>query len=238
LAAPDRSSAIGEVVDMNPLLVLALATPMWGFSLAPPTLASVDAAPLASIDAATLAQLREVRPLTTESDLAHVAHNNTMMDLTRGFQLAATAAMAVTGVLGFIQFGDEYGFHSRYEDTACATGNSVFDYCGRSTPWVHLTSALTTAGLGLTSFIMSTQVDFDLAGRIDGDWRTYEVTRWVGLGMFVVQALAGFLIANSVRFGWANEQGDFQTLQALAAGHMVWGAATLALETYNTILLF
>jgi hypothetical protein len=220
---------------MNPLLALALSTPIWGFSLQPPMAVS-------SVSPAPIAQVRTIaEPLPSSAaamDVERIAANESMMDLARGFQLTATVAMAVTGVFGLIQFGDEYGFHGDYSETACASGDPVFDYCGRSTPVPHLVSALGTAGLGLTSFILSTQVDYDLAARHDGDWRTYETTRWIGLGMFLVQAAGGFLLANSVRFGWADEQGDFDTLQALAGAHAVWGIATLGLETFNTALLF
>jgi hypothetical protein len=220
---------------MNPLLALALATPVWGFTLQPPMA-------LSSIAPRDVAQIRSVSseplPRAYDVDAETVAHNDTIMDLTRGFQLAATISMAVTAVFGAIQFGDEYGFHGDYSQTACANGNSVFDYCGRTTPIPHITAVGATAGLGLAALVLTTQVNYDLAGRIDGDWRTYEITRWVGLGMMAVQAIGGFLIANSVRFGWADQQGDFDTLQALSIGHMAWGAATLALETYNTALLF
>lgn len=221
---------------MNPLLALALATPIWGFSLQPPMAVS-SIAPAPSAQVRTVVEAPFPRS-TTQMDLERVAQQETMMDLTRGFQLAATVAMAVTTGLGLTQFADEYGLHDEYSQTACATGDAVLSDCGGSTPVAHLVSALGTAGLGLTSFILSTQVDYDYASRRDGDWRTYETTRWVGLGMFVVQALGGFLLANSVRFGWADEQGDFDTLQALAGAHAVWGVASLGVETFNTALLF
>ena len=44
--------------------------------------------------------------------------------------------------------------------------------------------------------------------------------------------------ANAVRFGWANPQHDFTTLEGFALGHMCLGAAILGLETFNSILLF
>ncbi len=81
-------------------------------------------------------------------------------------------------------------------------------------------------------------MDFARAARHDADWRIYEVTRWVGLAMFVVQGLGGFLIANSQRFGWADEQRDFGTLQDLATVHMAFGLATAGLEVYNTAIMF
>jgi hypothetical protein len=161
-----------------------------------------------------------------------------MMEWTRSMSAVTVVVFAATAVLGAIQFGDEYGFHSDQSHTACATGEAVFNRCGEATPWPHVIGVIATAGLGLTTFILSTQVDYELAERHDGDWRTYEVTRWVGLGMFVVQALGGFLLANAVRFGWADEQKDFETFQAFAIAHLALGAATLGVEIFNTAILF
>lgn len=219
---------------MPSAFTLFLATSIWGFTLQPP-------ASISTITAPQLPQVRAGMPALTLEDehrAAEVARNNTIMDWTRGMELAGTISLAVTAVFGAIQFGDEYGFHGDYSQTACANGDPVFDYCGRSTPVPHLTAAGVAAATGLTAFILSTQVNFDLAAAIDGDWRTFEVTRWVGLGMTVAQAILGFFVANSIRFGWLNEVNDFDTLQGLAAGHLALGVATLALETYNTILLF
>jgi hypothetical protein len=215
---------------MGPLLAVVLATPIWGLALQPPTLDAIDVAPLA--------QIRDVVTPTSEAPRLTPPFDHTLVDLTRAFQVGSTVAMAMTAMLGAIQFGDEYGFHARQQDTRCAHGDAVLASCGTSPPAAHLGFALGTAALGLTAFVLTTQVDFEAMAREDGDWRVYEVTRWVGLGMFVVQALGGFLIANAVQFGWANPQSDFTTLQGLAAAHMVWGIATLGLETANTILAF
>jgi hypothetical protein len=212
---------------METLAALALATPIWGFALDVPRAAPDLALPAAQIEAAV-----EVQGPAAE------AHTLTMMDWTRGFTLATMAAFAATAVLGFVQFADEYGFHERYEETACATGQSVMGYCGEATPWPHLLAAGTTAGLGLTTFVLSTQIDYDVAERHDSDWRIYETTRWIGLGMFAAQAALGFLLANAIRFGWADPQGDFETLQALSFAHMGLGVATFGLETFNSILIF
>lgn len=219
---------------MNPL-VLVLATPVFGLQLTPPAM------PSGMLD--VVADYGDAQPSALAADLEREelqreAHDRDMRDWTRGFSLASLAALAVTGVLGFVQFGDEYGFHQGYGDTACAHGTAVFGSCGSETPYVHAIAAGTTALLSTTTLVLSTQVDFDRAARADGDWRTYEVTRWVQFGMLLVQALGGFLIANAVRFGWANEANDFGTLQGFATAHMVWGAATLGMQAYNTILLF
>lgn len=216
------------------LAALLVATPIWGFALRPPT-AIPTSLPILELTA-------QLRAAEVDDEVAREraaeAHNLEMMDWTRGFSVASVVAFAAAGVLGFIQLADEYGFHSDPSQTACATGNAVLDYCGEPTPWAHLIAVGATAGLGLTTFAFTTQVDFERAARRDGDWRIYEVTRWVGLAMFIVQGLGGFLIANSIRFGWADEQRDFETLQALAIAHMAWGTATMGLEVYNTAIMF
>ncbi|MDQ3032017.1 MAG: hypothetical protein M3Y87_06345 [Myxococcota bacterium] len=222
---------------MNTLVALALSTPIWGFSLQPPTAApSIVPQHAAQVSIAIDDELS--RDAELEASAAAAATDTTMMDWTRNMSLASVAAMAVAAGLGLTQFADEYGFHGAQSRTACANGDAVFSDCGDETPWPHVLAVGATAGLGLTTFVLSTQVDYEAAARRDGDWRIYEVTRWVGLGMFVVQAAGGFLLANAVRFGWADEQRDFGTLQALAAGHMAWGVATLGLETYNTAIMF
>jgi hypothetical protein len=218
---------------MHPLVALALSTPIWGLSLhAPMALASVAPPPIAQVEDVEA-------PVIPADAFAHgAAYDRTTMDLTRAFQLGATVAMAGTNVLGLIQFGDEYGFHRDLTDTACATHDAVLDDCGQATPVAHLVAAGGTAGLGVAAFVFSTQIDYDVASRFDGDWRTYEVTRWLGLGMNALQAVFGFFLANAIRFGWADPQRDFDVLQGFAIGHAALGIATLGVETYNTALLF
>ena len=205
-------------------------TPIWGLALRPS--ASSPAIDVVTAPAAT----SQLRPITGR-DVAP-AYDTSLMEWTRAMSLASVVAFAGAGVFGAIQFADEYGFHGTRDETACATGDNVLDDCGAATPWPHLLAVGATAGLGLTTLVLSTQVDYDEAARLDADWRTYEVTRWIGLGMFVVQAAGGFLLANAIRWGWADEQRDFETLQALAGAHLGWGAATLGLEIYNTAILF
>ena len=224
-------------VGMNTLIALALATPVWGFALQPPTWTSPSILPeqVAQYETPT----RVVIDTEVPSDQAfREAHASTMMDWTRATSLATSIAFAVTGVLGFIQFSDEYGFNDRWTQTACATGEAVLDDCGDETPWEHALAAGTSASLLVTQFGISTAVDFDIAARRDGDWRTYEVTRFIALAMGVLQGLGGFLLANAIDFGWADEQADFDTLQAFAGAHMALGGATLGMNVANTILLF
>jgi hypothetical protein len=214
-------------------MAVALATPIWGFSLAPP--AALFTAPPVRLGELSFAATRSS---VASLDAGHDGHDATMMDWTRALELTSTVAMAITTAFGFVQFADEYGFHDAYTQTPCATGQALLDDCGQSTSIPHLASALTTAALGASALVVSTQVDFDQAWRIDGDWAEYDLVRWLGVGMLVVQAVYGALLANAVRFGWADAQHDFPTLQGLAAGHLLWGMATLVVQTYETALVF
>jgi hypothetical protein len=224
---------------MGPFALLVLATPFWGYQLSPPTM------PSALLDPVVTTQLADAQlgyggtaALDTEAEQRADAQNRMWMDWTRGMSAASLAALALTGIFGFVQFGDQYGFHSSYNETACAHGTGVFESCGTTPPYVHATAAGTTALLTTATLVLSSQVDFDRAARIDGDWRTYEVTRWVQFGLLVAQAIGGFLLANATRFGWADEARDFDTLQGFGVAHMALGAAALGMQLYNTVLLF
>lgn len=217
---------------MLPLTALALATPIWGFSL------HLNATPLPAAALAPVYATNEDGSVSLAEWTSAESTNNTLMDWNRALSLATVGAMAVTGVLGFIQFGDEYGFHERRTDTACATGNDVLGGCGENVPWAHAALAGTSALLGVTTLIVSTQIDFERAARHDADWRIYETTRWVSFGLLVAQGLLGFFMSNAVRFGWADEDQDFMTLQGFAVGHMILGASALGMQAVNTALIF
>jgi hypothetical protein len=232
---------------MQTLIAFAIATPVWGFALEAPILAGPVLLPqqLAQVEIETpppelyvpedYSGLEGV-PETRLSEAER--HTVTMMDWTRGLTVATSAAMLVTAVLGAIQFSDEYGFHDEWIDTPCARGDTIFGWCGSETPWAHAIGAVTSAGLLISAFVVSTQIDYEIATRRDGDYRTYQTTRWIALGMGALQALAGFLLANSVRWDWLDERQDFDTLQGLAIGHMLFGLATFGMNTANAILLF
>jgi hypothetical protein len=229
---------------MPTLATLLLATPIWGFALQPPTLLppTVGAPSFvvepASLDDAARNDLERGLSADAATERRAEDHNLHMMAWTRGMSAASIVAFAAAGVLGWVQLADEYGFHDEYSQTACASGGAVLGYCDDATPWPHLIAVGATAGLGLTTFVLSTQVDYERAARRDGDWRIYEITRWVGLGLFVAQGLGGFLLANAIRFGWADPQADFDTMQGFAVAHMALGTATLGLEVYNTAIMF
>ncbi|AKF04480.1 hypothetical protein DB32_001629 [Sandaracinus amylolyticus] len=213
---------------MPGLAALLVATPIWGFALRPPSTLDLEVVGERVVVAATPSELAPPEdPLQPEK-----------MQWTRGIVLSTALAMAVTLGIGAVQFADEYGFHDSYDDTRCAQGTAVLDNCGEDVPWQHAVAAGITAGGVIFATLKSFFIDFDGVARVDSDWRVYETTRWVVLGMVVAQAIAGVLVSNAVRFGWADPVDDFDTLQAFAIGHMALGAATLGVQIANSILVF
>ncbi|AKF11313.1 hypothetical protein [Sandaracinus amylolyticus] len=226
---------------MPTFAALALATPLFGLSLQVPVLASPELHPdvVAQLapgapdpaqleDAAIAAQLRQRQEIA----LVH-----------RAFGVATWASMAATAVLGFIQFGDEYGFHGARSETACAQGTAVLqDFC-EGTPWPHAVAGFTTAALYFTTFTLS----FFMPDPLDlehqqSDWaervRIHRALRWVHLGGVVLQALLGIFIANHEAFG-LDTNDDFDALQALAGVHMGVGIVTFgALSAAAALVTF
>jgi hypothetical protein len=224
---------------MNPILALALSTPVWGFSLTPPVLATPDLSPETAGDVVTVTNTELLD--RSADDVAAEARNQHLMNWTRALSVSTTFAMAVTGVFGFVQFHDEYGFHDEYAETNCGRGvqgDPVFSYCGEATPVPHLLGAGASAVALFSTVGVSTQIDFDRAARRDGDWRTYETTRWIALGLGLAQALGGAFLANSERLGVFDYESDFDVMQGFAVAHMALGAANVGMNLANSILLF
>ncbi|WP_157068791.1 hypothetical protein [Sandaracinus amylolyticus] len=232
---------------MNSLFALALSTPIWGFSLQPPVLG----APVVVPDVASQVRTVVVEEgyydddygIDTAAEASAEARNLALMDWTRALNVTTTIAMAVTGAFGIIQFYDEYHFESEYSATPCgmgAQGDPVFDYCGDSTPVPHLIGAGVSAGALISTFIVSTQIDFDRAARRDGDWRTYETTRWIALALGILQAGAGAFLANIDRTDVLNyeDPDDFDIMQGFAVAHAALGVANVGMNLANSILLF
>lgn len=222
---------------MASIAALLVATPIWGFALQPPRLDQPYAAHAFGIELAV--------PSAAPALVAEVARAQPedhlwleKMQWSRGIVFSTAAAMAVTLVLGAIQFADEYGFHDSYYDTPCAQGSAVLDRCGEEVPWQHAVAAGVSAGGVIFATLKSFFIDFDDMARVDADWLVYERTRWVVLGMVALQAIAGVLVSNAVRFGWADPVQDFDTLRGLAIGHLALGAATFGVQVANSVLLF
>jgi hypothetical protein len=221
---------------MGPFAALALATPIWGFALLPPT-------PLATYAPAQVAQQQtppddEPFVLQSDAEAEAIAHTRMQMDVIRGVEVATNVAMAVAFALATIAFTDRWGFYDSQDQTPCARGTTLLGYCANDVPIANLAAAGTSAALSVTNFLFWWTTDIPLAERIDAEWHAFGVIRILARVMNVIGAIAGILIWDAVEWGWADEQADFHTLQALAIGHMAWGAATLAVETAATVVAF
>lgn len=226
---------------MPTLAALVLATPIFGFSLTPPVLPTPGLVPdvVAQLapgapDPETLGDAEVAAQLRQRRDIAMVH---------RAFGVATWLAMATTAVLGFIQFGDEYGFHGSRPETACGQQTAVLQEFCDGTPWPHAVAGITTAVLYFTtfglSFAMPDPLDIEhqdsaWAGRV----RAHRMLRWVHLGGMILQMLVGVVIANPSTFG-IDRDADFDTLQGLAGLHMGIGIATFgALSTAAALVTF
>jgi len=231
---------------MEHLMWFALSTPLWGFALQAPV-----AAPLASLPETPLSLEVNVDgalapPLAMALEVSDpVSRRQSLTDASLGLQLA-TAVVTLTGsILASAHYGDNYGGHDVYSQTACArqSGAAMPDLCAGEAPWPQLLAESLGSSLSLTTTLVSAfvpqteSVSSADAARQDR-FRLFETTRWVGLGMHIVQLLGGILITNAVGFGWADQVKDFDALNGLHAAHVAFSYATTAVDTMNAILLF
>jgi hypothetical protein len=246
---------------MSTLAALALATPIFGFSLTPPNVGplafpgGLSSAPVfAQVDEAADeaeeasdeddATPRRRQPSRNGSDLgAQLRQRNDIATVHRAFGIATWGSMLVTVILGFIQYYNLYGFFGSREDTPCVSGNAVFgqDQCW-GTPWAHRIAAIATTALYGTTFILSfTMPDpLDAAEGNSGlapDLRLHKDLRWAHLGGMIVQVLLGLAVGQNW-FG-LDRANDFEAQRALATVHQLVGWTTFGLLTAaGLIMLF
>jgi hypothetical protein len=242
---------------MPGLAALLLATPVFGFALAAPTLdVTWLAAPAsvvevsASIPMPQLLDVADTEPLTAEEaaqaeeDRRYTAQVRERQDLAavhRALGIATWVSMTLTSVLGMMQYSDLYGFGAGRADNPCTTGRGiVLDECS-GVPWAHALTATTTTVLYSVTFTLSLVMpdpndassgNGPLAERL----RIHEALRWVHLIGMVAQIFLGVGVANGLFGDRAN---DYDTLQIVAGVHQAigwttWGALTAA----GAIMLF
>lgn len=189
---------------MMTFAALALATPIFGFALTPPSVdlsmspppnsvftppvfaqvgggdPSEDAAPEAEEPADDVAEDAEDSAPSGGDDMsdfaAQLRQRRDIATIHRAFGIATWGAMLVTVVLGFIQYYNLYGFGGR-EDAPCVTGDAVFgqDQCW-GIPWPHRIAAMTTTALYGVTFTLSFVMP-DPAGVSEGDGEFAETLR-------------------------------------------------------------
>jgi hypothetical protein len=244
---------------MGPLTALALATPIFGFALAPPSLIAMPqtALPVAAqmesstdldgegaIEGAT-GEAETSAPSAGPADqklyVTELRKRAKIAKVHRTLGIATWAAMAITLATGTVQFRNLYGGGKR-DETPCATGDAWpnQDQCWGS-PLIHAIPGFVTGGLYFTTMGLAWAMpDPDKAAEGDSKFaktvRTHKILRWVHLAGMVAQIGLGIVMANP-KLG-LNRTDDYDTLQALSRAHLGIGYATFAALTWaGTIML-
>ena len=235
---------------MGSLTALLIATPIFGLSLPVPdvlvepvadvALTAPAALNLSGVDASVLAQ--DAGAASGGEEVGELmARRGRLAPLHRALGIATWSSMAVTTVLGFIQYFNLYGVFAGRDENPCVEGNAVFGQGQCSgVPWLHMgSSLLTTALYGVTYGLSMRMPDpLDLAAG-DSDYarnlRTHKVLRWVHLGGMITQVLLGIFVANSARMG-INRSDDYGLLQALATVHVGVGLVTLGALSWAAVI--
>lgn len=242
---------------MGPLTALALATPIFGFALAPPSVTSLpqSAVPI-------VAQLESSADLEASSDEGSVdveakgpvapqpSKDDYVLQLRkrakiakvhRTLGIATWAAMAITVITGTIQYRNLYG-GGELAKTPCVQGNAWpnQNQCsGREL--IHGIPGFVTAGLYFTTMGLAWAMpDPDKASEGNSKFaktvRTHKILRWVHLTGMVAQIALGVVMSNPKLA--LTRTDDYDKLQALSRAHLGLGYATFAALTWaGTIML-
>lgn len=240
-----------------PLTALALATPIFGFSLTI-DLPALDLTGLAGVPfeiaATTPADDSDVAPASaaraddangSEGEPSTVELMNKRARYGRMHRIlgiSTWAAMTATVTLGTLQYANLYGFFDSAANTRCLRGNAFFgqDACV-GTPTPHLVTALTTAGLYYATFGLSYAMP-DPIGLDRGDsaaarrLRTHKRLRWAHFTGMALQMVMGVFVANAHWFG-LDRANDYRAMQGLATVHLLTGYATYATLTWAGALM-
>ncbi len=246
---------------MGTFTALVLATPIFGFALSPPSVASLPATALpvvaqieASFDSEVEASDEQtVAALPPEPVVGGPGSPGYVQALRKRARLAKVhrtlgiatwAAMGVAVIAGTIQYRNLYGapFVTELEDTPCVQGDPWINknQCS-GTPWFHAITGFGTGALYVATLSLAAVMpDPDRASVGDSKYaktvRTHKVLRWVHLSGMVAQMVLGIVIANSgLGLDRAN---DYGTLKALSGLHLGTGLVTFGALTWaGTIML-
>jgi len=247
---------------MSTLAVLALATPLFGFALTPPTAAPapntwVSPTPLAQTDddstpeddadgeVPTPEETAEAGAADMQDYASQMRQRAELMPVHRAFGIATWISMLATVTLGTIQYVNLYGFFGGAEDTPCVRGGAVFgdDQC-YGPAWPHRISAITTSALYAATFTLSFMMpDPDHLDQGDSDYARnlslHKTLRWAHLAGMAAQIVMGLFSANAREWFGLDRANNFAELQALATAHQVVGLTTFGLLTAaGAVMLF
>ncbi len=228
---------------MGGLTALLLATPIFGFSLSAPALASTTPAVLdlsahvvAELAAGEAAASEASADASAENDasqaeyLAQTRRRNSIAGIHRILGISTWGAMTVTVALGVMSYYNLYGAFSSQADNPCVRGSAIGGDGGcRSLRTAHAISAGVTTALYASTFTLSFMMpDPDDLSSGKGEFaktlRLHKTLRWVHFGGMVLQGLIGVVIANN----WLglDRANNYKTLQALATVHLASGIVT------------
>jgi len=241
-------------------LAFSLATPIFGFALAPPALglpqsvapvAQIEAFSSASVDgafSATMAKATGPSGAPALSQDEYVTRLRKRAKLAKIHRTLGIATWAVTGVAtaaGTIQYRNLYGtpFTTDLGDTPCVKGNAwpSQDHCS-GTPWFHAITGFAAGGLYFSTMTLAALMpDPDNAAVGDSKFsktlRTHKLLRWVHLAGMISQMVIGTVIANPGLSG-LDRANDYGTLQMLSTVHLATGYVTFGALSYaGTIML-
>jgi hypothetical protein len=245
---------------MGPLTALLLATPIFGFALAPPQL---DGLPHAAMPAAQVesslsldaevdsdgssasssdeSSASSAGPVDQATYVKQLRKRAKLAKIHRTLGIATWAATALAVVSGTIQYRNQYG-GGELAGTPCVTGDATFsqEQC-YGAPLVHAIPGFVAGGLYFTTMgLQLAMPDPDHASVGDSKFakklRTHKILRWVHLTGMVTQMVLGIVMANpKIGLDRANDYDTMQTLARvhLASGYITFGALTWA----GTIML-
>jgi hypothetical protein len=247
---------------MGPLTALVLATPIFGFSLAPPQLdalpyaglpvaqleasADLELAGDASADDARAESSSSVSAPAEQPDQAvyvqQMRKRAKLAKMHRTLGISSWAAMTLAVISGTIQYRNLYG-GGELGKTPCVTGEAWLGQgqCSDA-PLVHAIPGFVAGGLyfatmGLEIFMPDPDHAAEGDSKYAKNLRLHKLLRWVHLTGMVAQIAMGVVMANP---GLGLERAtDYKTLQAMSRAHLGIGYVTYGALTWaGTIMLF
>ncbi len=251
---------------MNTLVALALATPIYGFSLSTPevppvlNLAVPGALAYADEELGHEGELEaqgeeglddgrlerdegaedEVEASSEDDYAAQMKERNALIKWHRPLGVATWGAMTATIILGTIQYYNLYGFFADQGSNPCVEGDAIFGQGQCSgTPWPHALSAGVTTGLYAGTFAVSLMMP-DPDDLSSGKGEFAETLRLHKLLRWV--HLGGMVAQAVIGIVIANDLGldranDYDTLQTLATVHLASGLVTYGALTWAGALM-
>jgi hypothetical protein len=240
---------------MGPITALLLATPIFGFALAPPQIAAFPASGMsvaaevassAPVLAAAQASSAAATPPSQAEYTAAVRKRAKLAKIHRTLGIATWATTLLATASGTVAYRNLYGipFATDMQETPCVEGDAWF---GQKTcygqPWGHAILGFSAGAFYFTTLGLAiTMPDPDDASVGKSAYartlRTHKLLRWVHLAGMLTQMVLGTIIANPGLTG-LDRSNDYDTLKVLAGLHLGSGYVTLGALTWaGSIMLF